>query len=424
MISTITPAERRLAQCLHDDIAVLRYYGKGLMTAVSHNTIPRIFGPQDVMRQVQGCEFAHRKTRNSDGGCARAKDSGTAGFCMLAAWAIDEINEVDFDQLQSLFDIYPPFVEDWIKLAVSEVLSPLANVSTTSYHSHGLDVYSWLTGASPVRPVSYLAFIPVSLPPIGLTQFVQYLIVPRVSGLSYTELNSRLAGTTGHLQGTPMALPCWSPALALEPSVVEESIEGGEGSPTSMLSVVGLLLKDLEPHVAETNKHLPSNSQLHIPLHNGAKAFVVTGPPRVLYGVVPSLRKVKAPSGVDQSKTPFSQRKPVFYGCFLTMKDEELWDVKYLNIPVFHTEDGYDPRELSTSLTRSICDQIFTSPKPSPPLSSASSGRSTTTPGPSTLWYGRRACTHIRKERMASIYDKALKRKDFSGIVDPGCVGE
>lgn len=268
--------------------------------------------------------------------------------CLLFVLLCTEINEVDFDQLQSLFDIYPPFVEDWIKLAVSEVLSPLANVSTTSYHSYGLDVYSWLTGASPVRPVSYLAFIPVSLPPIGLTQFVQYLIVPRVSGLSYTELNSRLAGTTGHLQGLVTAV-CISastddasypknahqglrwlfhaglpgqqayPVLALEPSVVEESIEGGEGSPTSMLSVVGLLLKDLEPHVAETNKHLPSNSQLHIPLHNGAKAFVVTGPPRVLYGVVPSLRKVKAPSGVDQSKTPFSQRKPVFYGCFLTV---------------------------------------------------------------------------------------------------------
>lgn len=36
------------------------------------------------------------------------------------------------------------------------------------------------------------------------------------------------------------------------------------------------------------------------------------------------------------------------------------------------------------------------------------------------LWYGRRAATHIRSELMAAIYDKALKRKDFSGIVDKG----
>ncbi|KAF8220884.1 multidrug resistance-associated ABC transporter [Tricholoma matsutake] len=40
------------------------------------------------------------------------------------------------------------------------------------------------------------------------------------------------------------------------------------------------------------------------------------------------------------------------------------------------------------------------------------------------LWFGRRACTRIRSELMASIYDKALKRKDFSGIVDKQKVGD
>ncbi|KAG6830506.1 hypothetical protein H0H92_000347 [Tricholoma furcatifolium] len=34
------------------------------------------------------------------------------------------------------------------------------------------------------------------------------------------------------------------------------------------------------------------------------------------------------------------------------------------------------------------------------------------------LWFGRRASTRMRSELMAAIYDKALKRKDFSGIVD------
>ncbi|KAF5378578.1 hypothetical protein D9615_007121 [Tricholomella constricta] len=34
------------------------------------------------------------------------------------------------------------------------------------------------------------------------------------------------------------------------------------------------------------------------------------------------------------------------------------------------------------------------------------------------LWFGRRASTRIRSELMAAIYDKALKRKDFSGIID------
>uniref|UniRef100_A0A0W0EW54 Putative multidrug resistance-associated ABC transporter n=1 Tax=Moniliophthora roreri TaxID=221103 RepID=A0A0W0EW54_MONRR len=34
------------------------------------------------------------------------------------------------------------------------------------------------------------------------------------------------------------------------------------------------------------------------------------------------------------------------------------------------------------------------------------------------LWFGRRAATRVRSELMAAIYDKALKRKDYSGVVD------
>lgn len=34
------------------------------------------------------------------------------------------------------------------------------------------------------------------------------------------------------------------------------------------------------------------------------------------------------------------------------------------------------------------------------------------------LWHGRRAAVRIRSELMSAIYEKALKRKDFSGIVN------
>lgn len=36
------------------------------------------------------------------------------------------------------------------------------------------------------------------------------------------------------------------------------------------------------------------------------------------------------------------------------------------------------------------------------------------------LWYGRRAATRIRSEIMAAIYEKSLKRKDFSGSTEKG----
>jgi hypothetical protein len=97
-----------------------------------------------------------------------------------------------------------------------------------------------------------------------------------------------------------------------------------------------------------------------VSLHNGPKTFVVTGPPKALFGLVTSLRKVRAQSGLDQSKTPFSKRKPVFSIRFLLvgvpyhneyldgvtdavekdLEDEELWDAKDLKIPVYNTEDG------------------------------------------------------------------------------------
>ncbi|KAI0067274.1 fatty acid synthase [Artomyces pyxidatus] len=338
------------------------------------------------------------------------KDGNTSVYAIFGGQGI---NEVYFDELQSLFDIYRPFVEASLTVVVDQILKPLASAHTTSsYYAHGLDVLAWLTGSVPRPPIAYLASVPVSFPLIGLTQFTQYIVASRVSGLSPAELRSHFSGATGHSQGIVAAVAIaatksdesflenacralrWLffagyrgqqlfPVLAIEPSIVQDAIEGGEGTPTPMLSVVGLLLKDLEPHVAKTNKHLPPNSQLRVSLHNGNKAFVVTGPPKALYGLVTSLRKIKAPSGLDQSKVPFSQRKPVFFVRFLVvgvpfhsehlkeaadklvvedLNGEELWKPEDLGMAVFNTEDGSDLREHSGSLTRSICDQIFTSP--------------------------------------------------------------
>lgn len=300
-------------------------------------------------------------------------------------------NEVYFDELQSLCDIYKPYVTAFLFSITNEILKPLtATREATSFYAHGLDVISWLTGATPRPSTAYLASIPISLPLIGLTQLVQYLIVCRVSGLTPGDLRSRIAGATGHSQGVVSAVAIaasttfesftqnakkavrWLffcglraqeafPVLSLEPSIVDNSVEGGEGVPSPMLAITGLALKDLEPHIKKTNVHLPAHSQLHVSLHNGPRAFVVTGPARALYGLVTNLRKVRAPSGLDQSKTQFSQRKLVFSVRFLVvnapyhseylasateklcvedLEGEEIWTTKELGIPVYNTEDG------------------------------------------------------------------------------------
>jgi fatty acid synthase subunit beta len=60
-----------------------------------------------------------------------------------------------------------------------------------------------------------------------------------------------------------------TPVLSLEPSIINDAVEGGESVPSPMLAVTGLVLKDLEPHIKKTNIHLSVNSQLHVSLHNG-----------------------------------------------------------------------------------------------------------------------------------------------------------
>ncbi|KAG8840624.1 3-oxoacyl-[acyl-carrier-protein] synthase, partial [Serendipita sp. 411] len=324
-------------------------------------------------------------------------------------------NEVYFDELKNLYDIYMPYVESLIQHVSKNVLQPLAVKAEndgSSFYAYGLDVISWLDGSSSVPPVDYLASIPVSFPLIGLTQLVQYLATCRASNLHPGEMRALFKGATGHSQGivsavciaasgcidsfqknTEKALT-WLfysglrgqeafPVLAMDPALVKNSVDGGEGTPSPMLGVTGLALGVLEKHINATNKYLPTNSRMAISLFNGPRAFVVTGPARSLYGLVTSLRKIRAPSGLDQSKIPFSQRKAVFNVRFLTvnvpyhseylsgvtqkvfendLEGSELWEKEDLGIPVYHTEDGSDLRELSTSITQSLCDQIFTMP--------------------------------------------------------------
>jgi fatty acid synthase subunit beta len=300
-------------------------------------------------------------------------------------------NEVYFDELQGLFDLYAPFVGPLIQKITAEILVPLAEKEeSTTYYTYGMDVYGWLTGTVARPPVAYLASIPLSLPLIGLTQLVQYLVSVHAANLTPGEFRSRISGATGHSQGVVAAVAIsasstfeefevnalkalkWLfycgmrgqqsfPVLALEPEIVKDAIEGGEGTPTPMLSVTGLALADLEKQIKATNKHLPPNSQLEVSLLNGPKAFVVTGPARALHGLVTVLRKVKAPSGTDQSKVPYSQRKPVFSVRYLVigvpyhsrylegaaeklsgedLGGVELWEGKELGIPVYNTMDG------------------------------------------------------------------------------------
>jgi len=375
---------------------VLQYFTSLYLTTKDIHSLCASFLP-DIRKSVLAAYFravavleekeVSSIPRQPESALLNAAVSGKASI--FALFGGQGTNEVYFDELQSLFDIYQPYVLPFLEVVVADLIELAKEEVESSYFTYGLDVVSWLSGAVERPSVSYLASIPISLPLIGLTQLVQYLIVCCVTNLNPGQIRDRITGATGHSQGIVSAVVVsasgtfddltsnsrkalrWLfysglrgqqafPPVAVEPSLVQDTLDGGEGTPSPMLSIAGLSFKDLDKQIVKTNSHLPANSRLAISLHNGPRAFVVTGPPRALHGLVTNLRKIRATSGADQSKVPYSQRKPVFSVRFLMVEvpyhsdylggvtdivadedlQEELWVPSDLKIPVYHTETG------------------------------------------------------------------------------------
>ncbi|GAA5825048.1 hypothetical protein JCM11251_006076 [Rhodosporidiobolus azoricus] len=335
------------------------------------------------------------------------------------------MNEVYFDELQTLYDLYTPLLSSFLSRASEHLVSLAAAESSTLIYEHSLDALSWLQDPSSRPDVPYLASCAVSLPLIGLTQLCQYIVYGKGSSLGPAELGAKFKGATGHSQGVVSALviareypadkqdgsDAWQPfyeqalrgltvlfqiglqgtlafpPLAISTALQNSSVENGEGAPTAMLAVTGLEHKALEKKIDEVNGHVKAEGReasVSISLFNGAKAFVVTGNPRDLVGLADGLRKNRAPAGKDQSKTPHSKRLPVFSMRFLpinvpyhssllsgatekavaaTSSDASFWSPSTLSFSVYNTEDGSDMRQSSaSSLLESVFTQIFTSP--------------------------------------------------------------
>ena len=317
-----------------------------------------------------------------------------------------------FDELREVFTTYPSLVEDFITTAASLLQNLAREPQVAKMYPKGLDVMRWLYNRDSQPDTDYLVSAPVSLPLIGLTQLAHYVVTCRVLGTHPGHIREKLAGTTGHSQGVVTAAAIaassnWEsfdkaardaltilfwigarcqqayPRTSLAPNVLQDSIEIGEGAPTPMLSVRDLSREALEKYINITNEHLPKDRHISISLINSARNFVVTGPPMSLYGLNLQLRKVKAPTGLDQTRVPFTERKSRFVNRFLPITSpfhspylaeaidhlkEDLKDIviakEELGIPVFDTCNGEDLRSENISnvvpeLVRMICkDQV------------------------------------------------------------------
>ena len=314
-----------------------------------------------------------------------------------------------FDELRDVYTTYPAFVETLI-VDSAQLLGNLSrDPRVNKLYSKGFDVIRWLHNTESQPDTDYLISAPVSLPLIGLVQLAHFAIACKSLGLSPGEVGERLSGTTGHSQGIVTAaliatadswdsyekaatqaltilfwIGCRSqqayPKTSLAPSTLQDSSENGEGTPTPMLSIRDLPRKAVQEHIDATNQHLPEDRHIGISLVNSARNFVVTGPPLSLYGLNLRLRKVKAPTGLDQTRVPFTQRKVRFVNRFLPITapfhspylqeardhlQDDLKDFQVpatsLNVPVFNTHTGEDIRSLGDTNIVPLLAKLITS---------------------------------------------------------------
>ncbi|QPG76258.1 beta subunit of fatty acid synthetase [Brettanomyces nanus] len=303
-----------------------------------------------------------------------------------------------FEELREIYTVYHGLIAEFLVKVENKVQSLISSTpGTDKVYTHGFDLVNWLEDPSATPGSQLLLSIPVSCPLICAIQLSHYIITCKVMGIHPGELRSILKGATGHSQGLVTALAIASsdswesfeiqsmkaieflfflavrctqtyPPTSLAPSMVKDSEENGEGEPGPMLSIRDLTIDQVEKFVADTNRHLPEAKHITISLVNGARNLVVTGPPESLYGLNLNLRKAKAPSGLNQARIPFSQRKLKFSSRFLPItspfhskllnpankmilddfkKSGLAYPQSDIGIPVFDTYNGTDLRDLS-----------------------------------------------------------------------------
>ncbi|KAJ8128474.1 hypothetical protein O1611_g5159 [Lasiodiplodia mahajangana] len=318
---------------------------------------------------------------------------------LMAFGGQSSTNAACVDDLMELYSLYQPLVET-LMTSLSSVLHSLSRHPDTRafYHGREIDVLRWVGDTSTQPDRTFLGGAAVSFPIIGMTSFLHYCILCKILGKTPGELGQLLSGVTGHSQGIVVAaavassqswesffthakwaveLLFWigyecqmaTPERHLSHEMVSTSVQHGDGVPI----------------LYANNRHLHQHERLYLSLINSHENHVVSGPPTSLRGLASRLRELCAEKDLDQSRIPYSKRKPVvdmqylpincpFHSPYLStasdrVKDRlaSLWPepttINDLLIPILHTETGADMRKTyppKTSLTDLLVDAIAT----------------------------------------------------------------
>jgi fatty acid synthase subunit beta len=331
---------------------------------------------------------------------------------LLAFGGQGAINPVCVDELAELYSIYRPFLDPLITI-IDPVLQNLSSHANTAYfyHDREINLRQWLEDPASRPDKAFISGAAISFPIIGLIDLAHYCIMCRMLDKSPGEMGQLLFGVTGHSQGIVIAavaslsdswesfflharwaleLLFWlgyhchreAPQSALDRLALADSINEGEGQPSHLLVIRGLPQRKLEDLLAACNRQLGVGERLYLALINGPQNHVIAGSPRSLRGLTLRLRGIRAPDGSDQSRIPYSQRRPEIQCQFLPVsapfhsdhlniaaeRVKAIFDkspvspkVSNLKTPMFHTEAGLEMHEMANneaSLSHVLIDAI------------------------------------------------------------------
>ncbi len=299
-----------------------------------------------------------------------------------------------FEELRSLYDTYGCFIEEFVASAAGHLLTLSQEPAARDLLDQGLDTMRVAPTSRHHAAFQLLALGPYKPPSHWLVTAHSICRNMPLLGQTPEDFLTHFRGITGHSQGIIVAaavagstswtsftekahtaitvlfsigLRCQEaiPHSPLDPAIMKEAVSSGVGAPSPMLSVRDLQQSQLREHVDAINGNLPVGDNIEIGLRNGPRNFIVAGQAKSLYALHLRLKGLKASSGKDQTRVPFSKRgldssarflpmtAPFHHSCMgnatrIITDDLDSFGVvlkpEDLRIPVFDSTTGKDIR--------------------------------------------------------------------------------
>lgn len=333
--------------------------------------------------------------RQESSALLRAAEYGTSRLCAVFSGQ-GTSNSLILAELTELVQSHRELVSELLD-SVTPLLKRLSSSPEAQgyYKDTVFDVQAWIKDSSTAPMGDRLLEAPLSFPLIGLLNLAQFFVVCRYSGHTPGDFVSRFQCLTGHSQGLAVATciasaTSWSEFLIRAQLVVELLFWIGHDSHCTaqrafgcadnarahssahehalshLLSVRGLSKDILNSLILEANDRIPDNHHIYLALTNGQDNHVVASSQKSLSYFEKTLQNRFGNPDADQTRIPFSQRKPSVQTQFLPVTapfhtphlrvaaqsvkrrfEDRTFSSSGLRVPVLHTNTGGNLQETS-----------------------------------------------------------------------------